>query len=374
MVIGILKEIKNNEYRCAATPAAVAELVRHGHVVMVEPGAGIGSGITDEAFVQAGARLAHAETVWQESALIYKVKEILPPEYRFLRRDLAIFTYLHSNAHREMTDALLASGCIGIAYEDITDAAGNFPLLRPMSEIAGRGGFLMTCQHLQSMYGGGGLMLARVNGVRTPELTIIGAGNAGMGVAEMAAALGNRVTILDVSFERLDAARLRLPANVELLLSTPSNLEICLKRSDVLFNCILWPKARRDHLVTREMLRLMKPHAMIVDIACDEAGAIETCRATSHDNPTYREEGILHYCVDNIPSAFAATSTSLLSAATLPYALELADKGVIRALRENPHLRRGLTCINGVLTLEETGRKQERPWQKPEAVLETLGN
>ncbi|MDH7483698.1 MAG: alanine dehydrogenase, partial [Spirochaetales bacterium] len=160
----------------------------------------------------------------------------------------------------------------------------------------------------------------------------------------------------------------------ELLLSTSSNLEMCLKRSDVLFNCILWPKARRDHLVTREMLRVMKPHAMIVDIACDEAGAIETCRATSHDKPTYREEGILHYCVDNIPSAFAATSTSLLSAATLPYAIELADKGVIPALRENPHLRRGLTCINGVLTLEETGRKQERPWQTPEAVLETLGN
>ncbi|NLJ44997.1 MAG: alanine dehydrogenase [Treponema sp.] len=368
MVIGIPKEIKNNEYRCAATPATVSELVRNGHRVLVEGGAGQGSLIPDDEFERAGALISDRDTVFRDCELLYKVKEILPPEYRFLRRGLTVFTYLHSNAHREMTDALLESGCTAIAYEDITDDTGAFPLLRPMSELAGKGGFLMACQYVQSLYGGGGLMLTRVSGIRTPEVAIIGAGNAGFGAAELAAALGNRVTILDVSVERMESVKHRLPNNVELLYSNRENLQKCLERSDVLVNCILWPKARKDHLVTREMLRLMKPSALIVDVSCDEAGAIETCRATSHDDPIYREEGILHYCVDNIPSAFARTATASLASATLPYALQLANKGPIRALRENPHLRRGLTCHEGILTLEETGLKQGRPYRKPEDI------
>lgn len=370
MVIGIPKEIKNNEYRCAAVPGTVSELVRNGHKVLVEQGTGIGSSIADEDFERAGAVVSDRNTVFRECDLLYKVKEILPPEYPFLRRDLTIFTYLHSNAHREMTDALLESGCTGIAYEDITDDSGAFPLLRPMSELAGKGGFFMACQYMQSVNGGSGRMLARVSGIRTPDITIIGVGNAGFGVAELAAGLGNRVTVLDVSFERMEAAKNRLPSNVEFLYSNRDNLLRCLERSDVLFNCILWPKVRKDHLVTREMLRMMKPSAMIVDVACDDAGAIETCRSTSHDDPTYREEGILHYCVDNIPSAFSCTATDSLASATLPYVLQLANKGPLRALRENLHLRRGLTCFDGILTLEETGLKQSRPYKKPEEIPE----
>jgi alanine dehydrogenase len=372
MIIGMPKEIKNNEYRCAATPDTLAELVRSGHKVLVEHGAGTGSSFSDEDFTLAGAIVTGRDAVYEECDLLYKVKEIMDPEYKYLRKDLTILTYLHSNAHREMTDALLAAGCIGIAYEDITDNAGTFPLLRPMSELAGKGGFFMACQYLQSINGGNGLMLTRVSGIRTPELTIIGAGNAGLGVAEMAANLGNAVTILDVSFERMEAARHRLPGNVQLLYSNRENLQRCLRRSDVLFNCILWPKTRKDHLVTRAMLKELKPDCMIVDVACDDAGAIETCRSTSHDKPIYREEGILHYCVDNIPSAFSCTATASLASATLPYAMELANKGPVRALKENHHLRRGLTCFKGVLTLEETGLKQARPYKKPEELPELM--
>lgn len=370
MVIGIPREIKNNEYRCAAIPETVSELIQRGHTVLIEREAGTGSSISDTDFAQAGAVLTDSQTVWESSELIYKVKEILPPEYRFLRKDLTILTYLHSNAHREMTDELLKSGCIGIAYEDITDATGNFPLLRPMSELAGKGGFFMACQFMQSINGGSGLMLTRVSGIKTPEILIIGAGNAGMGAAEMATDLGNRVTILDISIERLESARNRLPPNVQLLYSNRDNLSTCLSQADVVFNCILWPKARKDHLIGRSMLTTMKPSALIVDVSCDEGGAIETCRATSHDNPVYREEGILHYCVDNIPAAFSRTATFSLANATLPYAREIADKGTVRALRENPHLRKGLTCIHGILTLEETGLKQSRPYKRPEDIPE----
>jgi alanine dehydrogenase len=373
MTIGIPKEIKNNEYRCAATPGTVAELTSRGHRVLVERGAGAGSSMGDADYARAGACLADRDEVWGGCELLYKVKEILPPEYGYLREGMTVFTYLHSNAHREMTDELLSAGLTGIAYEDITDAAGNFPLLRPMSEIAGKGGFLMACQYLQSVNGANGLMLARVDGLRTPEVIVIGAGNAGLGVAELAAGLGNRVTVLDVSLERMAQARPRLPPNVQLLYSNGENLADCLARADALFNCIMWPKARKDHLVTRAMLGRMKAQAIIVDVSCDEAGAVETCRATSHDEPTYREEGILHYCVDNIPAAFSATATAALASATLPYALELAGKGVVRALKENPHLRRGLTCHRGTLTLEETGLKQSRPFRRPEDLSDFSG-
>ncbi len=368
MVIGIPKEIKNNEYRCAATPGTVSELARKGHSVLVEPGAGLGSSISDEDFRQAGALITDRDNLYRNCEMLYKVKEIMEPEFKYLRKGMIIFTYLHSNGHREMTDKLLEAGVIGIAYEDITDASGAFPLLAPMSEIAGKGGFLAACHHMQSVAGGCGILLGRVSGVRTPEITIIGAGNAGLGAAEMAAGLGNRVTILDISKESMDAAKARLPANVEFLYSNHDNLMKCLARSDVLLNCILWPKARKDHLVTRDMLRCMKPSALIVDVSCDEGGAIETCRATSHDDPVYREEGIAHYCVDNIPSAFSASATAALASATLPYALQIAGKGALKALRENAHLRRGLTCYFGDLTLEETGLKQSRPYKNPDSL------
>jgi len=370
MKIGIPKEIKRHEYRVACNPSGVKEIISNGHIVSVEKGAGAGSGFSDKEYEEQGAVIVDtAEELYKRSDLIYKVKEIFPEEFGFLRENLIIFTYIHSNAHREQTDALLEKKVVGIAYEDVTDENGEFPLLKPMSVLAGKGGFLAALNFSQRINGGKGILLTRVNGVRTPEITIIGAGNSGLGAAELAAAFGNKVTILDINPEQLEKARRSLPPNVELLYSNRANMEMCLKRSDVLINCILWPKWRKDHLITKEMLQLMKEGSLIIDVACDDAGAIETTRSTTHDDPTYVVNGVIHYCVDNIPSAFSQTATTTLCNATLPYLLEIANKGVRKALIDNKYLRRGLTTYEGNLTLEETGRKQNRPYISPEEAL-----
>ena len=368
MIVGVPKEIKPNEYRVAITPSGVRQFVKHGHRVLIEKDAGVGSNISNEDYQKEGAEIVSKQTLYSEVELLYKVKEILPEEYPYMRKGLIVFTYLHSNAHRDETDVLLKQNVMGISYEDIEDEEGTFPLLKPMSEIAGRGGFLAACQFSQSEYGNG-LLLARLPGVRAPKIAIIGAGSAGMGAAELAAAFGNQVTLLDISIKKLEHAKEALPPNTEFLYSNETNIEHCLRESDVLINCILWPKNRKDHLVSRAMLREMKKDALIVDVACDENGAIETCRSTTHDDPVYREEGILHYCVDNIPAAYAQTATCLLSNATLPYALQLADKGVKEAMTENKYFRKGLCFYDGVLTLKETGLKQNRPYQSPERAL-----
>lgn len=371
MIIGIPKEIKTNEYRVACDPDGVKEIINNGHQVIVETGAGLGSGFMDEEYQDQGAKiLDFSEEVYEKADLIYKVKEIFPEEFKYLREDQIVFTYIHSNAYREQTDALLEKKVVGIAYEDIIDKNGEFPLLKPMSIIAGKGGFLAALNFTQKINGGKGILLSRVDGVKTPEITIIGAGHSGLGAAELAAAFGNKVTILDLDSEKLESARKILPPNVELLYSNESNLEMCLKRTDVLINCVLWPKWRKDHLLSRDMLKLMKENSLIVDVACDEAGAIETTESTSHDNPVYTVDGIMHYCVDNIPSAFSQTATVTLANATLKYLLEIANKGVKKALVDNKYLRRGLTTYDGKLTLEETGIKQDRPYMTPEEALE----
>lgn len=370
MIIGVPKEIKDSEYRVAITPTGVKELKKHKHTVLVEYGAGAGSSIADSEYIEAGAELVGKDDLFKRSDMIYKVKEIFPEEFKYLREGLIIFTYIHSNAHVEQTDAFLESKAIGISYEDVEDGNKKFPLLRPMSEIAGKGGFIAACQFSQKIHGGNGIMLSRVIGVPTPEITIVGGGYAGIGAAELAASFGNKVTLLDISFDKLEQAKVILPSNVECLYSNENDLIECLKRSDVLINCVLWPKWRKDHLVTRQMLNYMKKGSLIVDVACDDGGAIETCRSTSHDNPTYFEEGIMHYCVDNIPSAFSKTATYSLTSATLPYALEIANKGYKQALIENNQLRKGLCFYFGELTLKETGIKQNRPYKTPEEVLE----
>ncbi len=371
MIIGVVKEIKNNEYRVAAVPSAVREMVNRGHKIFVEKNAGIGSSYTDEDYEEAGAVIADCETIWKESEMIYKVKEILPQEYKYLREGLIILTYIHSNAHLEMTQKLLKSKVIGIAYEDVTDKDGKFPLLSPMSELAGKGGFLAALHYGQSVNGGRGILLNRVSGVDTPVITIIGGcGHSGMGAAEIAASLGNKVIILDVDKEIMDEVKLKLPSNVEFLYSNRLNLLRCLKETDVLMNCILWNKTRKDHLVYRDDLKLMKKCSMIVDIACDDNGAIESCHSTTHDEPIYFEEGIMHYCVDNVPSAFARTASVVLAHATLPYALEIANKGCERALKENKYLLKGLTCYKGKLTLEETAVKHKLTLTPQEKIVE----
>ena len=369
MIIGIPKEVKNNEYRVAASPGNVNDLVNHGHRVLVETDAGAGSGFSDEEYRAAGAEIGSADWVYSEAELIYKVKEILPQEYKYMREGLVVVTYLHSNAHVEMTDVLLEKKIVGIAYEDITDNKGGFPLLQPMSVLAGKGGFLAALHFSQKVHGGKGILLNRTTGIQVPIVTIIGAGHAGMGAAELATAFGCHVRLLDLNLERLEEVRMKLPSNAEMLYSTRSNLLACLKDSDVLINCILWPKTRKDHLVNREDLKIMKPGAMIIDVSCDEAGAIETSRTTTHDNPIYYVDGILHYAVDNIPSAFSQTASISLGNATLPYVMEIANKGYKRALKENPYLRRGLSFYFGKLTLEETALKQNREYTSPDDIV-----
>lgn len=370
MVIGVLKEIKNNEYRVAAIPDTVAVLIKKGHKVYVEHDAGLGSGFSDEDYQKEGAIITDCNTIWNNSDIIYKVKEILPDEYKYLREGLIIFTYLHSNAHLEMTKELLKSKIVGIAYEDIVDKNGKFPLLSPMSELAGKGGLLAALYYGQAIHGGTGVLFNRVSGVETPIITIIGCGYSGMGAAEIASGLGNRVRILDVGKGIMDEAKTKLPANVEFLFSNRTNLLKCLKDTDVLMNCILWDKTRKDHLVYKEDLKLMKKGSMIIDVACDDNGAIETCRSTTHDDPIYYEENILHYCVDNIPSAFSRTASILLSNATLPYVLQVANKGCEKALKENKFLLKGLTCYYGKLTLEETALKHNLKLTSQEKLVE----
>ncbi len=371
MIIGVLKEIKNNEYRVSAVPSSVSEMVNKGHKVYVEHDAGVGSGYSNEEYEEAGAEITDADTIWKKSEMIYKVKEILPQEYNYLREGLIVYTYLHSNAHLNMTQEMLRSKIIGIAYEDITDKNGKYPLLSPMSELAGKGGFLAALHYGQSINGGKGILFNRVSGVEVPVVTILGGcGNSGIGAAEIAASLGNKVIILDVSKEAMDEVKTKLPSNVEFLYSNRDNLLKCLKETDVLMNCILWNKTRRDHLVYKEDLKLMKKGSMIIDVACDDNGAIETCRSTTHDDPIYFEEGIMHYCVDNIPSAFARTASIGLANATLPFALQIANEGCEKALKENKHLLNGLTCYKGKLTIEETAVKHNLVLVPQEKVVE----
>ena len=370
MIIGIPKEIKPNEYRVACSPNIVREIIANGHRVIVEKGAGLASGFTDEDYRENGAKvLDSSKEIFKEAHLIYKVKEIFPEEFEMMREGQIIFTYIHSNAFRAQTDAMIEKKVVGIAYEDITDKDGGFPLLKPMSVLAGKGGFLAALHFMQKTNGGMGLLLSRTEGVRTPEITIIGAGSAGLAAAELAASFGNKVTIINRTIDKMEGAKKSLPKNVEFLYSNRNNLETCLKRSDVLMNCIMWPKSRKDHLVSRDMLKMMKKGSLIVDVSCDEGGAIETCVATTHDDPVYKVDGVTHYCVDNIPSAFSRTATELLGSTTLPYLLEIANKGVDRALIENKYLRKGLSFYNGNLTLEETGLKQAREYTTPELAL-----
>lgn len=368
MVIGVLKEIKENEYRVAAVPATVREMVARGHSVYVETGAGLGSGFLDEEYEEAGATVADTETVWLKSDLYYKVKELFPQEFKYLNENKIIFTYLHSNAHPDETDVLLSSKCMAVAYEDVQDKDGHFPLLRPMSELAGKGGFLAALHFMQSVNGGPGKLLANVPGCDVPVISIIGCGNVGLGAAELASAFGNTVRVLDIDMDAMLAAKKYLP-NVAFLISNRSNLVKCLKESDVIINAINWPKHRKDHLIYREDLKMMKPGAMIVDVACDDNGAVETCASTTHDNPIYKVEGVVHYAVDNIPSAFAQTASVTLANATLPYLLQMADKGFKKAMEDNPLLRKGMTCYGGKLTLKETALKQNREWTDAEELI-----
>lgn len=370
MIIGVPREIKNNEYRVSMTPPGVQALVSGGHRVLIQSEAGRGSSITDEAYRQAGAEiLPDARSVFAASEMILKVKEILPPEYDLFREGQILFTYLHSANNPEETRVLLDRKVVAFAYEDVLTDDGRSPLLTPMSEIAGEVGMIMAAYHMLSINGGSGILMGGAAGTEPARVMILGAGNVGLGAARYALGLGADVTILDIDLDRLREVRLKIFPMAKTLYLNEYNVRGLLSAVDLVVNGVKWPPRADTHIITREMLRSMKRDALIVDISCDPAGAVETCRATTHDSPTYVEEGIRHYCVDNLPSAVAKTASSALSSNTLPYVIEIASRGWLEAAKQNPALRRGLGFVHGYLTFEPTAIAQSREFTPAEDAI-----
>ena len=348
MKIGIPKEIKVRENRVACTPGGAYELIRNGHQVLVEKGAGVGSGYADEVYQKAGAILvATAAEAWA-AEMVVKVKEPLPSEYCFLRPDLILFTYLHLAAAPELTRALLAGGTTGIAYETIA-VGRRLPLLEPMSEIAGRMSVIVGAYYLSRTQGGNGVLLGGVPGVLPGNVVVLGGGTAGINAGRMALGLCANLTILDVDLEKLRFLDSSLPSGARTLYSNEQNLRELLPNADLLIGAVLVPGARAPKLLRRDMLKMMKPGSVFVDIAIDQGGCAETSRATTHDDPVFVEQDVLHYCVANMPGAYARTSTQALTNATMPYAVQIANLGFGEALRQFPELRKGLNCWRGQL-------------------------
>ncbi len=351
MRIGVPREIKTNEYRVALRPAGAEILAKDGHEVRVERGAGDGSGYADGAYEDAGARIVDGpDEVFAESDMILKVKEPLPPEVARIREDQIVFTYFHFAASRELTEGMIGSKAIAIAYETVEETDGTLPLLVPMSEVAGRMSVQEGAKYLEKLMGGRGILLGGVPGTPPAEVVILGGGVVGINAAKMAAGLGARVTILDVSLPRLRYLDDVMPANVDLLFSDPVTIREMISRADLLIGAVLLPGAKAPNLVSREDLKRMKEGAVIVDVAVDQGGCIETCRPTTHEDPVFVVEGVVHYCVANMPGAVPRTSTIALTSATLPYARRIASSGWVDACRESPALALGLNVVRGEVT------------------------
>lgn len=348
MVIGVPKEIKNNENRVGMTPAGVAELVKHGHTVYVQQTAGANSGFADEDYVNAGARmLPTIEEVYAAAEMIVKVKEPIAPEYKLIRRGQVVFTYFHFAADRALTEAMIESGGICIAYETVELPDRSLPLLIPMSEVAGRMSVQEGARFLEKPQGGKGKLLGGVPGVRPARVLILGGGIVGCNAAQMAAGMGAEVMITDINLPRLRYLSEVLPKNVKTLYSSEHNIRQELPTIDLVIGSVLIPGDKTPHLITRDMLRLMKPGTVLVDVAIDQGGCFETSHPTTHSDPTYVVDGIVHYAVANIPGAVPFTSTMALTNATLPYTIALADKGWQKACKDNPALALGVNVTNG---------------------------
>jgi alanine dehydrogenase len=357
MHIGVPREIKNNEYRVGLTPAGVRELCRHGHQVTMEAQAGAAIGFTDDHYAVAGARIAAtAEAVFAGADMIVKVKEPQPAEYRQLRPGQILYAYLHLAPDPEQTRGLIASGAICIAYETVTDALGGLPLLAPMSEVAGRMSIQAAAHALEKAQGGSGVLLGGVPGVPPAHVTVIGGGVVGLNAARMALGLGADVTVLDRSLPRLRQIDNDFGGRIRTLFSTHDTVERELEHADAVIGAVLIPGAAAPKLVTRDMLKRMKPGSVLVDVAIDQGGCAETSRPTTHQQPTYVVDGVTHYCVANIPGVVARTSTLALTNATLEHAIAIADKGVRKALEEDAHLRQGLNVCRGEVTCQAVAR------------------
>jgi alanine dehydrogenase len=348
MIIGVPKEIKNGEKRVAVTPQGVDALVSHHHRVLVVKGAGSGSGFSDREYEKAGAKVVEKkEDMWNEAHMVVKVKEPLEPEFPLMRPGQIIFTYLHLAADRELTHRLMESRIVGIGYETIQERDGSLPLLRPMSEIAGRASVLAGGMCLEAAHGGRGVLLCGASGVPPAKVVILGAGVAGSNACKVAVGIGARVSILDIQPERLSYLHDITQGHITTFISNRMTISEEITDADLVIGAVLIPGAQAPRLVTRQMLRRMRPGSAIVDISVDQGGCFETTHPTTHEHPTYIEEGIVHYCVANIPGAYPRTSTYALTNATFPYVLQMADKGYEKAMEENETLRKGLNLIDG---------------------------
>jgi alanine dehydrogenase len=348
MIIGVPKEIKNGEKRVSMTPQGVDALVNHHHRVLVEREAGNGSGFSDKEYEKAGATVADKrETIWNEADMVVKVKEPLEPEFPLMRPGQILFTYLHLAADRELTDRLIERRIVGIGYETIQERDGSLPLLRPMSEIAGRASVLAGGMCLETANGGRGVLLCGASGVPPAKVVIIGAGVAGSNACKVAVGIGARVSILDIQPERLSYLHDITQGHITTFISNRMTISEEIADADLVIGAVLIPGAHAPRLVTRQMLRRMRPGSAIVDISVDQGGCFETTHPTTHEKPTFIEEGIVHYCVANIPGAYPRTSTYALTNATFPHVLQIADKGYEKAMEENEALRKGLNLING---------------------------
>ena len=351
MIVGILKEIKTEENRVCMTPAGVEVMIQHGHTILVEKSAGVGSGFKDAAYAAAGAEIvATPNSIYERADMIMHVKEPLASEYDMIRPGQIVFTYLHLAANLELTQALINSNAVCIAYETIQKADCSLPLLTPMSEVAGRMAIQQGAKYLEMAQGGHGVLLGGVPGVDPGNVVIIGGGIVGINAAKMACGLGAKVYLLDMNLDRLRYLSDIMPSNCFLLYSSPATIRDQISRADVVVGAVLIPGAKAPKLITRDMLKLMKPGTVLVDVAIDQGGCFETSKATTHSKPIYTVDGIVHYCVANMPGAVPRTSTMALTNATLPYAVQIANKGWQRAILENREIKPGANIINGKVT------------------------
>ena len=365
MIIGVPKEIKNNENRVGMTPSGVQELTRRGHVVYVQASAGVNSGFCDDAYTAAGAKiLPTIEDVYAAAEMIVKVKEPVASEYGLVRKGQLVFTYFHFASSEPLTKAMIESGAVCCAYETVESKNRSLPLLIPMSEVAGRMATQEGCYFLERPRGGKGKLMGGVPGVKPAKVLVIGAGVVGTAAARTAAGMGADVTICDISLPRLTYLADVMPRNVKTLMSSEYNIREELKTADLVIGSVLIPGAKAPKLVTREMLALMQPGSVLVDVAIDQGGCFETSHPTTHEEPAYYVDGILHYCVANIPGAVPYTSTLALTNATLPYALQLADKGWRKACADNEELRKGLNVVEGKVVYKEVAEAWNLPFEE----------
>lgn len=365
MIIGVPKEIKNNENRVGMTPSGVQEMTKNGHVVYVQATAGVNSGFSDEAYTAAGAKiLPTIEEVYASADMIVKVKEPIECEYKLVRKGQLVFTYFHFASSEPLTKAMIESGAVCCAYETVERKDRSLPLLIPMSEVAGRMATQEGCYFLERPRGGKGKLMGGVPGVKPAKVLVIGGGVVGTAAARTAAGMGADVTICDVSLPRLTYLADVMPKNVKTLMSSEYNIREELKSADLVVGSVLIPGAKAPKLVTRDMLALMEPGTVLVDVAIDQGGCFETSHPTTHQEPTYYVDGILHYCVANIPGAVPYTSTLALTNATLPYALQLANKGWRKACADNEELRKGLNVVEGKVVYKEVAEAWGLPFEE----------